>query len=140
LLLCQIALVGTAEVEFVAIILCLDATEDRLELWQFNLPDTMQLVINLLLFEFQLFRIGQILPLATTADTEMLAEGYRAYITVFYNPHHFTFGKGVFLTANLYIAYIARNAERNEHNHVFPVEQALSLSGHSLYLYALKER
>ena len=94
----------------------------------------------LLLFELQLLLIRQVLPLTTTTGTEVLAEGGRAYITIFYKAHHFALGKGVFFAANLYVAYVARHAEGYEYYQFIPMEQAFALGGNSLYRYALKER
>ena len=140
LFLGEIALVGAAEVQFVAILLRLYATKDRAELWQFHLAYAVQLVVHLLLLEFQLLFIGQILPLTTTTDTEVFAEGNCAYLTICNKAHHLALGKGVLLATNLYVTNIARYAEGDEDHQVLPVEQAFSLSGHSFYRYALKER
>ena len=74
-------------------LLCLDAAKNGTKFWQFYLADTCQMVEYLLLFELQLFVVGQILPFTTTADTEMLTEGSRAYITIFYKAHHLALGK-----------------------------------------------
>ena len=49
LLLRQITLVGTAEVELVAIFLSMNGTHDGTELWQFHFADAGQLVKYLLL-------------------------------------------------------------------------------------------
>ena len=111
-----------------------------IKLGQFHLADTCQLVEDLLLLELQLRLVGQILPLTTTAHTEMFAEGHRAYLTIFYKPHHFALGKGVLLPSDLYVADITRHAERHKHHQLLPVEQAFSLCGNSLYRHALKER
>ena len=97
--------VRTAKVELVAICLCMYAPQDGHKLGQFHLADTCQLVEDLLLLELQLRLVGQILPLTTTAHTEMFAEGHRAYLTIFYKPHHFALGKGVLLPSDLYGLY-----------------------------------
>jgi len=140
LLFCQIPLVGTTEVQLVTILLSFYAAKDRTEFRQFYLADACQLVEHLLLLEFQLLLVGQILPLATTADTKVLTKGRRAYITIFYKAHHLALGKGVFLTSNLYVAHVARHTKGYENHQVLPMEQALALGCHSLYLDALKER
>ena len=140
LLFCQIPLVGTAKVEFVAVFLCLYAAKNGAELRQFHFSDAMQLVIDLLLFELELFLIGQVLPLAATANTEMVTEGRRAYLTKFYKTHHLALGKGMLLTTNLNVTDVTRYAERHKYHQIIPVEKALSLGGNRLYCYALKER
>ena len=139
LLLGQISLVGASEVEFITVLLCLHGAEDGIELGQLYLSDARELVVDLLLLELQLLLIGQVLPLAATADTEMLTEGYRAYLTIFYNTHHLALGERMFLTTNLYVADVTRNAERYKHHHIIPVEQALPFGGNGLYLDTLKE-
>ena len=86
------------------------AAENRTELWQFNFSDARQLVEDLLLFELQLFRVGQVLPLTTSTDTEVLAEGGRAYITIYYKAHHLALGEGMLLAPDLHVAHIARGS------------------------------
>ena len=140
MLLREIALVGTAVVEFVAVCLGMHGAEDGTKFRQVDLPDARQLVIDLLLLELQLLWIGEVLPLAATTDAEVLTERNRAYITIFNKAHHLALGKGVLLAADLDVAHITRHAERHEHHEVVPVEQALSLGSHRLYLNALKER
>ena len=135
LFLCQIAFIGASEVEFIAILSCLDASQDGAELWQFNFADTCQLVFHLLMLRFQLLVIGQVLPFATSADTEMLAERRFTYLTIFNKSHHFALGKGVFLTSDLYVTNIARNTERYEDHQVVPMQQTFALSGNSLNFY-----
>ena len=138
--LCQIAFVGTAEVQLVAIFLRLHTTQDGTELRQLHLADAVQLVVDLLLLELQLLLVGQVLPLAAAADAEVLAEGYRAYLTIFYKAHHLALGKGVLLATNLYVAHVARHAEGYKYHQVVPVEQALAFGCHSLYCNALQKR
>ena len=133
----QITLVGASEIELVAVLSRFHASQDGTELWQFYLSDTRQLVFHLLLLRLQLSLVWQVLPLTASADTEMLAEGRLTYLTIFYESHHFAFGKGVLLTSNLYVADITGNAERDKDYQVVPVQQALAFSGDSLYSYPL---
>ena len=100
----------------------------------------MQLVIDLLLLELELFLVGQVLPLATTADSEVVTEGRRAYLTKFNKAYHLAFGKGVFLATDLNVTDITRYTERHEYHQIVPVEKTFSLGGNRLYRYALKER
>ena len=66
------------------------------------------------------------MPLAASTDTEMFAERYRAYITIFNKAHHLALGKGMLLAADLDVADVARDTEGYEHDEVVPMEQALS--------------
>jgi hypothetical protein len=93
-----------------------------------------------LLLELQLLLIGQVLPLAATADTEMLTKGCRAYLTIFNNTYHFALGERMFLTTNLYVAHISWYTERYEHYEIVPVKQTLAFGCNSFYRDALKER
>ena len=130
--ICQPSFVGAAEVEFVAVFLGLHATQDGTKLRQFHLADAVKLVIDLLLLELQLLLVRQVLPLAAAAHAEVLAEGCRAYLTIFYKLHHFAFGKRVLLALYLHVADVARHAEGHKHHQVVPVEQAFALGSHGL--------
>ena len=140
LLFSEITLIGASKVQFVTILLRLYAAKDRTKFWQLHLANAMQLVIHLLLLELQLLWVGQILPLAASTHAKVLTEGYCAYLTICNKAHHLALGKGVLLATNLYVTNIARYAEGDEDPQVLPVEQSFSLSGHSFYRYALKER
>ena len=140
LLLGQIALVGTAEVEFIAIGQCLHTAQNRVELRQLHLADTRQLILYLLLLELELFLIGQVLPFTAATNAEMFTERCRAYLTIFYEAHHFALGKGVLLAPYLYVADIAWYTEWHKHHQFLPVEQAFPFSGNCFYRHALKER
>jgi hypothetical protein len=84
--------------------------------------------------------VRQILPLTTSADSEVLAERNGAHLTIFYEAYYFTLGKGMLLATNLYVAHITRYAERYEYYEFPPVKEALTLSGYCFYRDALKER
>ena len=114
--------------------------EDGPELRQFNLANTGELVEYLLLLELQLFLVGQVLPLTASADTEVLTEGGRAYIIIYYKAYHLALGEGMLLTSDLHIAHVAGHAEGYKHHQIVPVEQTLPFGGNSLNRYALKER
>ena len=137
--LCKISLIRTAIIEFVAILLRLHAAEDGSEVGEGDLSDTRQLVEDLLLLELQLLFIGQVLPLTTATDAEVLTKGYRAYLTIFYKAHHLALGKGVLLTTDLNVADVARDTERHKDDQLVPMEKTLAFSGHSLYHNTLKE-
>ena len=82
------ALVAESELKLVAILLCLYRTEDRHELRQFYLANTLQLVVNLLLLGLQLLFVWQVLPLASAADTKMLAHGHLSHLAKFNKAYH----------------------------------------------------
>ena len=64
-------LVCTAELQFVAVLPLLHRSEDGMKLWQLNLSDARKLVVDLLLLGLELLGVGQILPLASAANTEV---------------------------------------------------------------------
>ena len=128
----QIALVGTSVVQFVTVFLRFDAAQYGAEFRQLHFANAMQLVEHLLLFELQLLFIGKVLPFATTAHAKVLTKGYCTDVAFFDESHNLAFGKGVLLTANLNVAYVAWNTKRYEHHQVVPVEQTLAFGGYSL--------
>ena len=121
------ALVGTAEVQFVAVFLGLHAAHDRTKFGQLHLPDSRQLVEDLLLFHPKLFVVGNLLPLATATDTEVLAERLCASRTIFVEPDDFSLHERVFLAANLQIDDVARYCPRYEHYHFIYSRQCFAL-------------
>ena len=88
LLACEPALVAASEFQFVAIFLSLCRAHDRRNLGQFHLAYASQLVIYLLLFCLQLLGVGQVLPFASTAHSEMLAKRCLAYLTILYKADY----------------------------------------------------
>jgi hypothetical protein len=92
----------------------------------------VQLVEYLLLLELQLFFIGQVLPFATTAYTEVLAKRYGAHLAVFYKAHHLALGKRVLFASYLDITNIPWHAEWYEDHQVVPVEQTFSFGSNGL--------
>ena len=91
------------------------------------------------LFCLQLCGVIHCLPFAASADTEMLTEGYRAYITIFNKANDLAFGKRMLFTSYLNVADIARYAERYKYYQVFPMEKTLSLCSYGFYSNTLKE-
>ena len=100
----------------------------------------MQLVVHLLLLKLQLLLVGQVLPLATAANAEMLAERSRAYITIFYNTYNLALCKRMFLAAYLHVNNVARHAPGHKNYQFVPVEQAFPLGSHGFDGDALKYR
>ena len=135
----QVASVRCSEVEFVSVLRSLDASHDGAYLGQFHLCYAPQLVSDLLLLCLKLCFVWQVLPLASSASAEVLAERCRAYITINYYTHHLTLSKGVLLAPYLDVAHVARDAPWHEDHHVSPVEEALSLGCYRLDGYCLKQ-
>ena len=95
------SLVATSELQLVAVFLCLFRTHDGRDFWQFYLAYASQLVIHLLLLGLQLLGVGEVLPLATTAHSEMLAKRSRAYLTILYKADDLRLTITVLLLLNL---------------------------------------
>ena len=125
----QPPLVGTAEVQLVAVLLRLHTAQDGAELRQLHLTDARQLVFHLLLFHLELCLVGQLLPLATAADAEMLAERLYAYITIFLISNDLCLHVRVFFSAYLQVDNVAWYSPWHKHHHVVHSGQRLPLSG-----------
>ena len=74
LLVREPAFVGEGELQFVAVEGLFRRAQTRAHLGQLDLADAGQLVAHLLGLEPQLFRVGQVLPLAASAHPEVGAE------------------------------------------------------------------
>lgn len=101
--------VTATKLEFVAVRCRLDRSKDRRDRRQVDLADTRQLIKDLLLLGFKLLLIGQILPLATTTDAEMLTERLRTHLTLLDEVDDAALGIFVFLTIDLHIDNIAEH-------------------------------
>ena len=132
LLLGEPPAVAAAELQFVAVFLCLDRTQDRIERRQLDLTDARELVEHLLLFGLQLLLVGQVLPFAAAADAEMLAERSGAHLTLADEAHNAAFGIAVLLLHDLHVDDIAWDAERYEYDQVVVVKQALAFRSNGL--------
>ena len=140
LLACQPALVAAAELQLVAIFLGMHRSHDGAELWQFYLANACQLVVHLLLLGFELLLVGQVLPLASSADTEMLAHRLFAYFTLLDESYNLRLAVAVLLLAHLQVHYVARHSERNEDHHVVNMRQRFAFSSHRFNGHVLKYR
>jgi hypothetical protein len=113
----EIALVGTAEIQLVAVFLCLFGAEDGLALWEFHLADARQLIHHLRLLHAELFGVGELLPFAAAARAEVLAHRLLAYLAELDKPVHFGIPVVVLLADDAQINHVARDAERYEDDH-----------------------
>ena len=137
LFLGQIALVGTAEVQLVAILAGLHRTQYGAEATLGILPfrecrqgylaDACQLVEDLLLLHAQLFLVGYLLPLAAAAHPEMAAEGLRAYLTIYMVFHHLCLHERVLLAPHLQVNDIAGYSPRHKDHHIVHSRHGFSL-------------
>ena len=125
----QIALVGASKVQLVAVFLSLDTSQDGAKFGQLYLADACQLVKDLLLLHAQLFVVGNLLPLATAAHAEVLAERLGAHLAVFMKTDDFCFHERVLLTANLQVDDIARHSPRYKHHHLVNACHRFSFGG-----------
>ena len=99
-----------------------------MEFGQFYLADACQLVINLLLFHLELLSVRQLLPFATATHTEVLAEGLRAYLTIFMVTDYLGFHERVLFATYLQVDDIARYSPRHKDYHVVDPSQRLAFS------------
>ena len=123
LLACEPALVAASELQLVAVFLDVYRAHDGHELRQLYLADACELVEHLLLLSLQLLLVGQILPFASAADSEMLAHWLRAYVALLDEAYYFRLAVAVFLLAYLQVNHVAGHGERHENNHVVDVCQ-----------------
>ena len=100
-----------------------------MELRQFHLADTGQLVVHLLLLHFQLFPVRKLLPLATATDAKMLAERLGAQGTIGDIPDDLSLHETMFLATNLQVADITRNSPGDKDHHVIDAGYRLAFSG-----------
>ena len=88
------------------------------------MADSPKLVVNLLLFSFQLLIVRQVLPLATAANAEMTTWRHCSDGTQLVELDDVSLGIAVLLLRDLQIYYIARNAEGYE-NHQLTLWRAV---------------
>ena len=103
------------------------------------MPDPYELVVNLLLFGLQLHLVGQWLPLATSADSEMAAERFQ---TVFRRGHHpcdESLHIILLFLRNLHIHNVSRHCELHEQNRAVNPCNSLALSRNRLNPDILKD-
>ena len=134
------AAVAATELYLVAIFCGLHRAQDRLKIGQLYFPDAMQLVVNLLLLGLELLLVGQVLPLATTANAEMLAKGNRSHLAHLHKAGHPGLTILMLALGNLQIHHVTWHAERNKHGHVIHMGDTFPLGGNRLYGDILEQR
>ena len=95
------AAVAAAELQLVAVETGVYGTQYVIKRGKLHLADARQLVENLALLHLQLGVVGQILPLATAADTEMGAHGLGTPLAFLYKTYHLRLAVVVLLLAHL---------------------------------------
>ena len=131
------ALVGTAELQLVTILLRLRRTQDRPARRQLHLSDTLQGIHHLLLLPAQLLAVGQTLPLAAAAYTEMRTEGLGPQFAALVKPHSHSLGIVMLLARQLQIHHIAGHHIGNKHHQVVNTYKGLAFGSHIRYLHRL---
>ena len=117
-LACEPSLVTASELEFVAIFECLHTAHDGAELRKLHLADACELVVYLLLLCLELLLVGQVLPFAASAHSEMLALRLCAQFALLYKSYNLCLAVVVLLLAHLQVYHVARHGEWHEHYHV----------------------
>ena len=136
---CQPFLVGECEFEFIPVEGGAFGTQYRQNLFHFYLSDTGEIVYNLLMFVLQLRFVGQMLPFATAANTEMFAKRNGTFRRIFVEVHCFTFGITVLFTGELDVYYVAGSNKRNKHYFLIYSCNRLTFSGYVCNCYLFQQ-
>ena len=88
-----------------------------------------ELVGDLLLFESQLFGVGQVLPFASPAGAVVFADRLLAQRRFFYVIYDVSLHEPPPFAAYLYVHHVARNGHRDEYHDVVPPAERLALGG-----------
>ena len=130
--------VGESELQLVAVLINLLATEERGNLWQLNLTNTGEAIHNLLLLMTQLLLVGKNLPFASTALAIVLADGLAAGRGGGNDALYATLHEGVLLAGYLYIHNIARYAIWHKQHHIVHTGNGFALSSNACNLNVLQ--
>ncbi len=136
----QPAAVGEGVFEFVAVEPRLGRPEAGGHLGQLDLADAGELVAHLAGLEAQLLVVGQVLPLAASADAEVLAEGFGTVRRPLHVAHHGALHVAAALHADLHVHHVARHGHRHEDHHLLPAAHRLAFGGQRGYLKTLDQR
>ena len=88
-----------------------------------------ELVGDLLLFESQLFGVGQVLPFASPAGAVVFADRLLAQRRFFYVIYDVSLHEPPPFAAYLYVHHVARNGHRDEYHDGVPPAERLALGG-----------
>ena len=126
----QPAPVAESEFQFVAVEQRLPRAPDRADLGQLDSSYAFQLLGDLLLLEAELFVVRHVLPLASAADAEMLADRLDAQRRAADETDDTALHVSPAFAAHLYVDHVARHGHRNEHDDVVPSPERLALGGY----------
>ena len=140
LLVGEPAAVGEGEFELVAVELRAGRPQAGGNLGQFDLADARELVAHLLALEAQLLVVGQVLPLAAAADTEVFAEGLHTQRRAAHVADHVTLHVAAALGPNLDVDHVARYGHRDEDHLFVPAPHRLAFGGERRYFESLEQR
>ena len=110
------AAVGSGKFQLVAVVAYLFRTDYRLNLRHIKMPNSHQLVIDLLPFCLKLKMIGKQLPFAASTQTEMTAERFLPVRGGLYNPDDTPFGIILLFLCNQNVHDISRHGVFNEND------------------------
>ena len=128
------ALVRGGELQLVAVELGLAGRDDGTDLGEFEMSCARELVEDLPLLGLQLHAIGEQLPAAASADTEMFAEWLQPVGRGLHQAHYATFEVVLFLYRNPDVDDISRHGVFYEHDlPLRGVRDAFALRGNALH-------
>ena len=128
-------LIGKTELKLVSVAPGLLRTENGIALWQGNLADALQVVHHLLLLVAELVLVGKYLPLASTANAIMWAEGLRAAVALLMNESAKGFGIVMLLARDAKVNHITRHNIGHENDQVINADECLTFGCNILYLH-----
>ena len=134
------ALVRESEFQLVAVVRRCRRAQNRIDLGDGHLGDTLHRVHHLLLLALQLVLIGQMLPFAAAAQAEVLTHRLHTQLTRLHQTLDMPLGIAMLLAVDLQINHVARSPKRHKHHQVVPAAQALPLGRHTRYLKTLNYR
>ena len=132
--------VTASKLQFVSIFQGLHTAHNGAERRQFHLSDAAQLVFHLTLLGLELCAVGQILPFASTAHSEMLANGHLPHLTIREESHHLAFTITMLLFLQLNVHNIPGYTKGDKHHHIVNTCQGLALGSHVCNGYSLQKR
>ena len=102
------------------------------------MSDAYQLVINLLLLGLKLHAVGERLPFASAADSEMWTERFQPVRRRGHKPQYITLHVVFLLFGDLDVDCISRHGKRDEQYRPVDFCDSLALGGHTFYLYVFE--
>src|SRR5450759_3655622 len=126
LLFCEPPFIGKCVFEFISVQEYFIGSDDGINFRQFNLSNPGKVIPHLLFLELKLKIIWKMLPLATSANSEMAATGFNPVSRVFMKLNHSAFKIFFSFLYNPDINDIARYEHRHKYNKVIYPCQRIS--------------